>query len=115
MKRVIFWLASLFSWLWSFVRRRKPPVFLGERVIEPPETPSGLVIYLVGEDVPWSATMRCPCGCGATIQLSLLPDDSPSWRAEEHADGTVTLWPSVWRSKGCRSHFFVRRGRILWC
>ncbi|MFX8036043.1 DUF6527 family protein [Acinetobacter baumannii] len=26
-----------------------------------------------------------------------------------------TLSPSIWRSKGCRSHFFVREGLIVWC
>ncbi|MDM9644782.1 DUF6527 family protein [Rhizobium sp. S163] len=26
-----------------------------------------------------------------------------------------TLHPSVWRNSGCRSHFWVRRGRIAWC
>jgi len=115
MKRMMSWLVAFFAWLWSFVRRRRLPIFRGERVPEPPESFAARVVYLVGEDVPWSAAMLCPCGCGAKIQLSLLPDDTPSWRAEEHADGTVTLWPSVWRTKGCRSHFFVRRGQIQWC
>ena len=27
----------------------------------------------------------------------------------------MTLFPSVWREGGCRSHFIVWRGHILWC
>ena len=72
-------------------------------------------LYLVGEDTgPWSAALLCPCGCEATIQLSLLPDDEPSRRAVRHFNGSVSLRPSVWRTRGCRSHFFLRRGRIVW-
>ena len=72
-------------------------------------------LYLVGDDdCPWSAALLCPCGCEATIQLSLLPDDKPSWRAVRHFSGSVSLRPSVWRTRGCRSHFFLRRGRIVW-
>ena len=73
-------------------------------------------IYLVGDQsMPWSAALRCPCGCGATIQLSLLAGDTPSWRARRHFSGSVTLHPSIWRKTGCRSHFFLRRGHIVWC
>lgn len=72
-------------------------------------------VYLIGEDGNWwSAAMVCPCGCGATIQLSLIEKDRPRWRARVELSGTVTLHPSVWRTKGCKSHFFVRQGRIVW-
>ena len=72
-------------------------------------------LYLVGDDgCPWSAALLCPCGCKATIQLSLLPHDKPRWRAVRHFSGSVSLQPSVWRKRGCRSHFFLRRGRIVW-
>ena len=72
-------------------------------------------IYLIGEGPkPWSASFICPCGCRETISLSLIPNDRPRWRATTHADGTVTLSPSVWRVRGCKSHFVVRRGKIFW-
>ena len=72
-------------------------------------------IYLVGEQsMPWAAALRCPCGCGATIQLSLMVDDAPSWEFRRHFNGSVTLRPSIWRKIGCRSHFFLRRGCIVW-
>ncbi|WP_425373246.1 DUF6527 family protein, partial [Klebsiella pneumoniae] len=29
--------------------------------------------------------------------------------------GRPTLYPSIWRTTGCRSHFWVRIGRIHWC
>jgi len=33
----------------------------------------------------------------------------------EHADGSVSLYPSIWRRAGCRAHFFVKRSTIVWC
>ena len=72
-------------------------------------------LYLVGDGPqPWSIGMLCPCGCGATIQLSLVPSDSPSWHATRHFSGSVSLHPSVWRTRDCRSHFHLRRGHIVW-
>jgi len=80
----------------------------------PDEVQSGRV-YLIGDPgVPWSAALVCPCGCGEVIRLSLIPDDRPRWRATTHEDGLVTLEPSVWRIKGCRSHFLLQRGRVVW-
>ena len=89
--------------------------FATEVVDDVPEVLEPETVYLVGEDsLPWCAALLCPCGCGSTIQVSLVAGDRPSWRAIRHFSGSVTLLPSIWRSSGCRSHFFVRRGRIVW-
>lgn len=72
-------------------------------------------VYLVGDEgFVWQAAFSCPCGCGESIQLSLLERDRPRWRAHVDQAGRVTLAPSIWRQKGCRSHFFVRNGKIIW-
>jgi len=83
-------------------------------VDELPDSLAQRRLYLIGSGVPWSAALLCPCDCGEVIQLSLLPDDSPSWTVNFDRDGLPTLSPSVWRTKGCRSHFFLRNGRIDW-
>ncbi|WP_236819161.1 DUF6527 family protein [Alicyclobacillus ferrooxydans] len=59
--------------------------------------------------------MLCPCGCGEVLHMSLHPDGRPRWELTRHPDGTVSLSPSVWRKVGCRSHFFLERGRVRWC
>lgn len=71
--------------------------------------------YVIGSGALWSAVFLCPCGCAEVIHLSLLPDDSPSWSLTFDRDGLPTLYPSVWRTQGCRSHFFLRRGSVVWC
>jgi len=101
---------------WRLVERSGlRPGFATLTVDDLPDVLDSERLYLVGDDdCPWSAALLCPCGCEATIQLSLLPDDKPSWRAVRHFSGSVSLQPSVWRTRGCRSHFFLRRGRIVW-
>lgn len=81
---------------------------------DPPEALDEGMIYLIGEDgTPWSATFICPCGCKDRISLSLIPRDRPSWRATVNKNG-ITLHPSIWRKKGCLSHFFIQGGHVLW-
>jgi len=87
------------------------------RTVAVDELPDSLAqrhLYLIGSRVPWSVALLCPCGCGEVIQLSLLPDDSPSWTLGFDDKDLPTVSPSVWRTKGCRSHFFVRDGMIVW-
>lgn len=94
------------------LRPRRYRVLWVEEMVD---NPKRFKLYAIGCDCPWLASMLCPCGCGDLIQLSLLERDSPSWRLTVDESGSPTLAPSVWRSKGCRSHFFVRDGYVIWC
>lgn len=99
-------------WNWLCGRSLR---FRTERVLDIPESFEADSIYLVGErEYLWAVAFICPCGCRETVQLSLLKDARPRWQIVEHYDGTVSLSPSVWRTKGCKSHFFVRHGQIDW-
>lgn len=72
-------------------------------------------MYIVQEDsYEEQAAMICPCGCGRVLQMNLLPDERPCWQVTHHRDGTVSLHPSVWRMKECKSHFWFRSGRVYW-
>lgn len=63
---------------------------------------------------PRSLLMKCPDGCGDTLVINLDPRAGKAWRLDVRKD-EVTLYPSVWREDGCRSHFILWRDRILWC
>ena len=81
-----------------------------------PERVEQRTVYIVREDgFDEQATLLCPCGCGAVLHMNLLLDDRPCWRVTRNFDSTVTLYPSVRRTKGCGSHFWLRNGRIQWC
>lgn len=96
--------------------RRKQKRYRYVRVDEMPDALKPFTVYLCGEgEYLWAAAMICPCGCKEVISLNLLKAARPCWGVHGHKDGTVSLHPSVWRQKGCRSHFFLRQGRIDWC
>lgn len=61
------------------------------------------------------AMLRCPCGCDGVVTLSLQDVHRPHWKLTETASGKLTLHPSIWRQEGCRSHFWIRDGRVHWC
>jgi len=118
LRRAAAWLLRLWPWRRAVPAPPPPlpPPLATVHTDEVPEPPAPGRLYVVGEGGhAWYAVLACPCGCGATVHLSLLDGDRPRWALTEHDDGTATLWPSVWRNRGCRSHFFVRRGRIAWC
>jgi hypothetical protein len=124
LKRALNWLARLFG----INSSQLPPAprsdrrgNLSARYVarsdgEVPEQPAAGVLHLIadGSGKPWLAVMHCPCGCGAMIQLPMSPPARPCW----HFRGTMqapSLWPSVRRKAGCRSHFILRGGSVLWC
>ena len=57
------------------------------------------------------AAHRCACGCGLEVVTPLSPTD---WRLVFDGEN-VSLEPSIgnW-SFPCRSHYFIRQGRIKW-
>ena len=73
-------------------------------------------VYIVQEDGYLEhVSMVCPCSCREILHMNLIPDERPCWSVTNHSDGTISLHPSVWRKRGCQSHFWVRHGRIFWC
>ena len=91
----------------------------GYSVVASEELPDNLkenTLYLIGEQNEyWMAALMCPCKCNEIIKLNLLPDADPSWKVVVNSDNSPTINPSIWRIKGCRSHFILKRGKIIWC
>ena len=107
-------MAQLQYWLVTWLRSSHPRVRY-KRIEEFPVNLKPYILYVIGEEQHlWAATMLCPCGCGDVIELNLLKETSPCWSVQLHSDSSVSLMPSVWRSKGCQSHFFLQNGRVDW-
>jgi hypothetical protein len=101
--------------LWRRIFGARPIVFRPRRVSDTPDELDDGLVYIVGADgYDWSALMRCPGGCGKTLEMNLLPTAKPNWKVAEEADGSVTLHPSVWLKTGCKCHFILRHGAIRW-
>jgi hypothetical protein len=108
---------AIWGWLRSWFVWEKPlRPLITVHAAELPEILDAAAVYVLGEGKHrWFVAMICPCGCKTTLQMSLLADAKPKWKLTEHDDGTISLYPSVWRTEGCRSHFFVRHNLIQWC
>lgn len=71
-------------------------------------------LYVLGAVNDWGLVLACPCGCRESIELNLLPETRPRWGVTEHWDATISVNPSIWRTEGCRSHFWIRSGVVEW-
>jgi len=104
-------LKRFFAWIIG-----RPTLFTSFRIEDLPDVLDTKKIYVIGEGkYLWFAVMVCPCGCGEILHMGLVPDQRPRWTLSEHNDGTVSLHPSVWRKIGCKSHFRLKHGKIIWC
>lgn len=103
------WLLGFFEWV---LPARTLTVLHGD--VPPEKLPSRGLLLLRDGGEDWCLYLKCPCGCGERIELPLIQEAEPRWKLHVEFDGTPTLVPSVWRQHGCRSHFFVRRGKVKW-
>ncbi|CQJ03924.1 DUF6527 family protein [Yersinia sp. 2544 StPb PI] len=62
----------------------------------------------------WAVAFRCPCGCGKRLELLLIKEAKPNWSINVDQRNIPTLTPSVWLQKDCKSHFWLRNGKIIW-
>lgn len=103
-------------WQWLFPKKEKLRLVDIIEADTPPELIKGHNLVLArdgGED--WAVAFLCPCGCKERLELALIPEVRPNWTLKMDDEGLPTLRPSVWRKTGCRSHFWVRNGLIIWC
>lgn len=61
-----------------------------------------------------SIVINCPCGCGDIQALNLDWRVGEAWHFYRGRKG-ISVFPSVWRESGCRSHFIIWDDRIYWC
>lgn len=72
-------------------------------------------VYIVGgrDYIKW-AYLRCPCGCNDIIMLSLDRKNFHSWTVKQDLLGRASVSPSINKLAGCKSHFFIKRGKLIW-
>lgn len=72
-------------------------------------------IYIIGQKLsPWVLSFFCPCGCKSIIQLNLLKEADPNWKYRITVQNKITISPSIRRTFGCKSHFFIRNSKVEW-
>lgn len=111
-------LTKIFSKWWGRFWA-SPPV--GRRLIVvsgdslPKELPESDLVLARDEGEDWCVGMKCPCGCGRSLELLLIPEARPRWKLTVDAQGRPSLYPSVWLKDGCKSHFWIKDGVVEWC
>lgn len=102
------------SWVDALTARFSRGKYTFCYVEEPPENLKPNTLYIVKDGKePDSLIFNCPCGCGNRIELNLLPDCSPRWVLKIKRK-KISISPSVWATRGCRSHFWIRDGKVEW-
>lgn len=116
--RIFLFLKKLHVWdKINFIkwRKQKTPLYKILRAQDFPDEPKPYILYLFGKSGhEWLAGMVCPCGCEEFIEL-VLEGEHPRWKLFISEADSPSLSPSVYRSIGCRSHFFLEHGTIYWC
>lgn len=110
MKRRPLWLRRFCAWLTPAKRL----VVVNDDTL-PARLPLNSVVLARDDGEDWCVGLTCPCGCGDLLEMMVLQTVKPRWDVRKDARGRPTLHPSVYRNTGCRSHFWVRSGKIIWC
>ena|ERR1700733_338890 len=72
---------------------------------------AGVLVIVMPNKRAKSLKLLCPCGCGEVISVNLMPGNEGAWRLDYEANHGLSLWPSVWLTSGCRSHFILRHNK----
>jgi hypothetical protein len=67
---------------------------------------------LIERGRPRSLLILCPCGCGEEFPINLDARSGKAWRLYRNARTGLSVFPSVWRDSGCRSHYIIWRNKI---
>src|SRR5690348_13335062 len=102
------------EWLTS-IRLWRRPDYLLQDVDDTPsdaELRSGIVHRELREGHPKWAHFACP-RCKEHISLPIV--GRKAWSLSVDLLRRPTLHPSIWQTGSCGAHFFVRRGKLIWC
>ena len=81
----------------------------------PDKMPIRSIVVAIEDDEIWCVGLKCPCGCGYTIELPIIKEAKPRWDININSQNQISLFPSVFLKKGCKSHFWIKNGKITLC
>lgn len=72
------------------------------------------IIYIVQEGTQAETlSFMCPCGCKQPVYLNLIRDTVPCWTYKIERR-KVSIFPSIVRKNGCKSHYCITKGEVIW-
>lgn len=81
----------------------------------PKKMPIRSIVVTVEDNEFWCVGFKCPCGCGYTIELPIIKEAKPRWDLKVNPHNKISLHPSIFLKKGCKSHFWIKEGKVIWC
>lgn len=81
----------------------------------PDELQVGEIVIVGSPGFQKWACFPCPDNCGDTVALNLSKSRRPSWRVSLDWLSRVTVHPSIHEKSGCRSHYWIQSGKLIWC
>ena len=57
----------------------------------------------------------CPCGCHLAQVLNFEKGIKPCWDLDYSDMEHPTIDPSVRNLSHCLSHYFIKKGKVIWC
>lgn len=67
---------------------------------------------LVDRGRPRSLVLNCPDDCGSVLTVNLDPVAGKAWTLYDIAGRRFSVYPSVWRTDGCRAHFIIWKSTL---
>lgn len=113
-------IGAVFQFLKKFYRFRKKDkpefdlVTILEHPLEEDVEPGHIYVVQFNSIKKW-AYLRCPCPKKEVIRLCLQKNQNPNWSIDTTSDNYPSINPSIWQTTGCLSHFWVVKGRVVWC
>lgn len=109
---------NIFSQITQFIKRmlgqeRGYSVQQVEDISDVRVKPNYIYIEKRGDKERW-LHLACPSKCGDLISVNLMRSVTPFWTVSWSKDRKVTLSPSINKTDGCKSHFFIRESQIVW-
>lgn len=110
------WLGNIFREFLVSIGLLKVPLFKFKHIDDWPDEPKPFILYLQGKSSQeWLAGLLCPCGCEDMIEIVLLKDQHPRWEITKHSSQNISIHPSIKKTVGCKSHFYLKNSKIIWC
>ena len=104
---------KLYNWCKIFLKKEKVYSYKFEEDV--PDKFNSRTIYIISNDnFHWQVVMLCPCRCNKTLHMNLIKGNHPNWRFEIDKKKLISVYPSINRTVGCKSHFFIKKGKIIW-
>ncbi len=108
---------KILSWILKNIDKALPArrVKIIEGDTPPKNLPFRDIVLAREGNEDWAAGFKCPCGCGKKLEVLLIKEVKPNWSLKIDEYNRPTLHPSVWLKTGCKSHFWMKKGKIIWC